>query len=320
MSKNANMHKAKVEKNDEFYTQLSDIEKECWEYRMYFKGKTIFCNCDDPKWSNFWRYFHINFNFFGLKELISTHYERDGQSYVLTYHGENDVDCEMGNEYPLKGNGDYKSEECLKLMDRADIIVTNPPFSLFREFVDTIINHKKDFLIIGNYNAVTYKEIFPLIKDDKIRIGYNFVKEFKLPDNTMKKFGNITWFTTLPVKTHNKKMTFIRSVKNNPELYQKYDNYDAINVDKVADIPEDYDGVMGVPITFLITYNPEQFEIVSFRKGEDGKDLVFTREKERESSTVLSYPCQEKIKWPPQMFVGGEKKFFRVLIKHKSNQ
>lgn len=270
---NKNMNKAKVEKNDEFYTRLEDIQEECWNYRTYFKGKTIFCNCDDPKWSNFWKYFHIYFNTFGLKELVSTHYEPNGSSYVLNYRGENDIDCGMGRMYSLKGNGDYASEECLRLLDRADIVVTNPPFSLFRSYVTTLLEHKKDFLIIGNYNAVTYKEIFPLIKRNVIRIGYNPVKEFKLPDGTSKKFGNINWFTTLPVETQREKFIFTRTVKDSPELYKKYDNYDAINVDKVSDIPEDYFGVMGVPVTFLTKYNPEEFEILG-SQGWDKDDII----------------------------------------------
>lgn len=270
---NKNMNKAKVEKNDEFYTRLEDIQDECWKYRTYFKGKTIFCNCDDPKWSNFWKYFHINFNAFGLKELVSTHYEPNGTSYVLNYRGENDIDCEMGRMYPLKGNGDYASEECLKLLDRADIVVTNPPFSLFRSYVATLLEHKKDFLIIGNYNAVTYKEIFPLIKRNVVRIGYNPVKEFRLPDGTSKKFGNINWFTTLPVETQHEKFVFTRTIKDNSDLYKKYDNYDAINVDKVSDIPEDYFGVMGVPITYLIKHNPDEFEILGYKQC-DKDDII----------------------------------------------
>lgn len=319
MSKNNNLHAAKTAKNDEFYTRFEDINDEINReehgYVKHFKDSVVYCNCDDPEESNFWKFFKIRFRFFQMKKLIATHYSADkGASYKLEYDGESVVKTE------LKGNGDFRSEECVELLKESDIVVTNPPFSLFRDFIGLLMEYNKKFAIIGNMNAITYKEVFPLIKENKIWLGYSQPKIFIQPDGTEKKFGNILWYTNLDIpKRHvpiNSKWKFETGVKMG--IYQKYDNYDAWNVDKVAQIPGDFDGVLGVPITFLDRFCPEEFEIVAFRKGEDGKDLVFTRE--RESSTVLSNPCQEKIKWPPQMFVDGKKKFFRILIRNKSNQ
>lgn len=274
MKKNSNLHKAKKEKNDEFYTQLTDIENELKHYKSHFKNKIIFCNCDDPEQSNFWKYFYLNFHVLGLKKLISTHFDKEKPTYKMEYTGKEDIVISQ-----LEGNGDFRSNECIELLKESDIVVTNPPFSLFREYVAQLMEYKKKFIIIGNKNAITYKEFFPLLKNNEVWIGYYNVKEFKKPDGTFQKFGNIGWFTNLD---HNKRHEELILYKTyNEKEYPKYDNYDAINVDKVQDIPIDYDGVMGVPITFLDKYCPEQFEIVAFRKGEDGKDLVFTRERER---------------------------------------
>lgn len=325
---NTNMNKAKAEKNDEFYTRLTDIEDELKNYKDMFRGKTVLCNCDDPKWSNFWIHLHKKFTTYGLKELISTHYEPNGSSYCLTYNHNgytcaDDWDTETGFERPLKGNGDFRSEECIELLKKADIVITNPPFSLFREYVAQLKEYKKDFIIIGNFNAVVCKKIFPLIRNDEIRIGYNFVKEFVQPDGTAKKFGNICWYTTLSVRTHKEPFPFIRRYADNPTKYPKYDNYDAVNVDKVCDIPEDYDGVMGVPITFLTRFNPNEFDIVSFRKGEDGKDLVFTSKEERKNPTVLSHPCTTCVGGILQGAEGkinGKKTYARVLIRRKKGE
>lgn len=277
---NANLSKAKKAKNDEFYTQLKDVAKELMHYKEHFKDKIVLCNCDDPTWSSFWKYFHLNFAELGLKKLISTHYDREEATYKMEYIGGNDSNIEVGVKTPLEGNGDFRNQEGLDSLDECDIVVTNPPFSLFIDYVAMLMEHKKKFLIIGNKNAITYKEFFPLLKDDKVWIGCNNVHEFEQPDGSIKKFGNIGWFTNLDVAKRHEKLILWKQYT--PEEYPKYDNYDAINVNKVSEIPCDYDGVMGVPITFMDKYNPEQFDIVAFRKGEDGKDLVFTRERERE--------------------------------------
>ena len=273
--KNTNLHNAKRAKNDEFYTLLTDIEKEMVHYRDYFKGKVIFCNCDDARESNFFKFFANNFELLKIKKLITTGYIEDGHGVVLEYNGDIDGDFMVGDDEvkvtELKGNGDFRSEECIEYLKQADIVVTNPPFSLFREYVKQLMDYDKKFIIIGSQNAITYKEIFPYIKDNKLWLGYNFVKSFIQPNGEVKKFGNILWYTNIPHDKRNWPMDFYRTYK--PELYPKYDNYDAIEVSKVADIPMDYKGVMGVPITFLTKYNPEQFQIVGFRKGNDNKDL-----------------------------------------------
>ena len=262
--KNTNLHNAKRAKNDEFYTLLTDIEKEMVHYRDYFKGKVIFCNCDDARESNFFKFFANNFELLKIKKLITTGYKEDGHGVVLEYNGDIDGDFMVGDDEvkvtELKGNGDFRSEECIEYLKQADIVITNPPFSLFREYVKQLMDYDKKFIIIGNQNAITYKEIFPYIKDNKLWLGYNFVKSFIQPNGEVKKFGNILWYTNIPHDKRNWPMDFYRTYK--PELYPKYDNYDAIEVSKVADIPMDYKGVMGVPITFLDKYNPEQFQIV----------------------------------------------------------
>lgn len=297
MSANTNLHKAKDAKNDEFYTQLTDVAKELMHYKAHFKDKVVFCNCDDPTWSAFWKYFHLNFSELGLKKLISTHYDREKATYKMEYTGGDDNDIEVGVKTPLEGNGDFRNQECLDLLDECDIVATNPPFSLFRSYISALMEHKKKFLIIGNRNALTYKEIFPLIKNNELWIGNGFQNGnayFGIPkgsdtsiyakgvyDNEtgLVKFRNCIWFTNMDLAKRHEKIILWKNYT--PEEFPKYDNYDAINVDKVSEIPCDYDGVMGVPITFLDRYNPDQFEIVAFRKGDDGKDLVFTRERER---------------------------------------
>lgn len=262
--KNTNLHNAKRAKNDEFYTLLTDIEKEMVHYRDYFKGKVIFCNCDDARESNFFKFFANNFELLKIKKLITTGYKEDGHGVVLEYNGDIDGDFMVGDDEvkvtELKGNGDFRSEECIDYLKQADIVITNPPFSLFREYVKQLMDYDKKFIIIGSQNAITYKEIFPYIKDNKLWLGYNFVKSFIQPNGEVKKFGNILWYTNIPHDKRNWPMDFYRTYK--PELYPKYDNYDAIEVSKVCDIPMDYKGVMGVPITFLDKYNPEQFQIV----------------------------------------------------------
>lgn len=252
--KNINLNKAKEAKNDEFYTQYDDIHNELQHYTKHFEDKIIFCNCDDPEWSNFWKYFKDNFHNFKLKKLISTHYKKGSTSYKLEYDGINIIKTE------LIGDGDFRSEECVEILKEVDIVASNPPFSLFRAYVAQLIEYDKKFVIIGSQNAITYKEIFPLLKNDKIWLGYNHVKEFTKPDGSIQKFGNICWYTNIDI---DKRHEFLELTKNyNPKVYPKYDNYDAINVDKVIDIPCDYLECIGVPITFLEKYNPEQFEVV----------------------------------------------------------
>lgn len=268
---NTNLHKAKDAKNDEFYTQLTDVAKELMHYKEHFKDKIVLCNCDDPTWSAFWKYFHLNFAELGLKKLISTHYDREEATYKMEYTGGDDNDIEAGVKTPLEGNGDFRNQECLDLLDECDIVVTNPPFSLFREYVAVLMEHKKKFLIIGNKNAITYKEFFPLLKDNEVWIGCTNVKEFLQPDGSIKKFGNIGWFTNLDLAKRHEKLILWKNYTS--EEYPKYDNYDAINVDKVSEIPIDYDGVMGVPITFLDKYNPEQFEIVGMDLNDSVEEL-----------------------------------------------
>lgn len=270
MAKNDNLHKAKDAKNDEFYTRIEDVAEELRHYKKHFAGKVVFCNCDDPTWSAFWRYFHLNFAELGLKKLISTHYDRTEPTYKMEYEGGDDNNVEVGVKTPLEGNGDFRNKECLDLLDECDIVVTNPPFSLARAYVQYLREHNKQFVIIGDLNWITYKEIFPMLKDNEVWLGYSSVKEFTQPDGTIKKFGNKLWYTNLDIqKRHEKLILWQRYYDDdgNPlpdaeERYPHYDNYDAFNVDRVADIPVDYKGVMGVPITFLDKYNPEQFEIV----------------------------------------------------------
>ena len=292
---------AKGAKQDEFYTQLVDIENELKHYKAHFKGKTVLCNCDDPRVSNFFHYFSYNFEQLGLKKLITTCYKNQNRDLFsqndseraiwLEYFGDKNNNRvpdpeEIGIHY-LNGDGDFRSQECIELLKEADIVVTNPPFSLFREYVAQLMKYEKQFVILGNQNAITYKEIFPLLQNDKIWLGssLSFAK-FKVPDyyeerssrfwidetgQKWRSFGNICWFTNLDISKRHEELILYKQY--NSEDYPKYDNYDAINVDKTSEIPMDYDGVMGVPITFLDKYNPDQFEIVKFRKGDDGKDL-----------------------------------------------
>lgn len=278
MTKNNNLHNAKRAKNDEFYTRLEDIEKEMCHYREHFRGKVIYCNCDDPKESNFFKFFSLQFEFLGLKKLISTGYKENGHGVAYIYEGdknENNLpdDSEI-RTYELQGNGDFRSEECIEFLKEADIVVTNPPFSLFREYVAQLVEYGKEFLIVGNSNAITYKEIFPLIKENKLWLGINPVKEFITPlteienektqyikeGKVYQKFGNICWFTNMGHPKRNRPLDLTQ--RYDPRYYPKYDNYDAIECSKVMDIPRDYDGVIGVPITFLDKYCPTQFRIV----------------------------------------------------------
>ena len=255
---NTSLHAAKRAKNDEFYTQLTDIEKELRHYKDHFRGKVVFCNCDDPEWSSFWLYFTLNFEKLGLAKVVSTHYASGVASYKQEYTGvTNPV-----KTTPLFGDGDFRSPESVEILKEADIVVTNPPFSLFREYVEQLVAHGKQFLIIGNNNSVTYKEIFTLIKKNQLWLGVSpRSMTFKLPDGSSKDV-NACWFTNLPHKKRNEEVVLFRNYSSNEGDYPKYDNYDAIEVSRVSNIPTDYAGFMGVPITFLEKYNPEQFEIV----------------------------------------------------------
>ena len=314
MAKNSDLNKANKAKKDEFYTQLADIEAELKHYRKHFKGKTVFCNCDDPYESNFFKYFAMNFNFLGLKKLVATCYKGSpviyeqmnffGESILTEQNSEKkpykieitevydtdgdgavtltDVEYLLRNKKNaltlLEGDGDFRSPECVEILKEADIVVTNPPFSLFREFVAQLAEYDKQFLIIGNINALTYKEVFPLIKDNKMWMGYSIHsgdREFRVPDDYPleaascrideqgKKYirvKGVRWFTNMDYVERHKDLDLWK--KYTPEEYPKYANYDAIEVSATADIPEDYFGEMGVPITFLDKYNPDQFEII----------------------------------------------------------
>lgn len=293
------LNKAKSAKNDEFYTILSDIERELKHYKSHFKNKVVFCNCDDPRVSNFFHYFSYNFEKLGLKKLITTCYKNQNmdlfskhdteRAIYLEYEGDkNDnkvPDPEEIGIKQLKGDGDFRSQESIELLKQSDIVVTNPPFSLFREFVSQLIKYEKKFLIIGTWNSITYKEIFPLIKENKVWIGINSNRNFSgfiVPKhypldgtearidengNRIVSSNNTCWFTNLDNAKRHEELILYK--KYNPEEYPTYDNYDAIEVSKTNDIPIDYKGVMGVPITFMNKYNPEQFEIIGCNRGID---------------------------------------------------
>ena len=296
-SLNKNLHSAKSNKKDEFYTQLADIENELKHYRHHFKGKTVFCNCDDPRVSNFFHYFSHRFESLGLKKLITTCYKNQDMDLFSTHESEKAVMLvyegdKNGDRIPnaeeigiteLQGDGDFRSAESIALLKEADIVVTNPPFSLFREYVAQLMEFDKKFIIISNKNAITYKEVFKLIKENKLWVGVtpmstdllfdlpkdeiefllNNKKEgsaYKVVNGVVKGRAQAIWFTNLDHSKRHEDLDLYKTYT--PEEYPKYDNYDAINVDKTKDIPADYAGAMGVPITFLDKYNPEQFEIL----------------------------------------------------------
>ncbi len=312
---------AKKNKNDEFYTRLVDIERELEHYKQHFKNKTIFCNCDDPMISNFFRYFVLNFKDLGLKKVISACYknqdynlfnfeEKEYESgYYYEYDGKTNTKVEptIDDVIIFNGDGDFRSRESIELLKESDIIVTNPPFSLFREFVAQLMQYNKKFLIIGNINAITYKEIFKLIKENRVWLGINLgrgISGFIVPDhyelygtetnidelgNRIVSPNNCLWLTNLDNFKRHKDIELNKLYYGNENDYPEYDNYDGINVNRTKDIPKDYKGAMGVPITFLHKFNPEQFEIIKFRKGNDNKDLS----------------------------VNGKCPYFRILIKNK---
>jgi len=303
MSRIKDLQTARKAKKDEFYTQLTDIEKELQYYWKQFENKIVYCNCDDPEESNFFRHFALNFDELKLKKIITTHFVYsdvfvEGSTYKLELdhqvHIEKGGKMDLSNmqKVTLKDNGDFRSAECIELLKEADIVCTNPPFSLFREYVAQLVEYDKQFLILGNMNAITYKEIFKLIKENKLRLGYNWVKQFKTPEGTMKPMGNVNWYTNLYVKKYEEDIYLYKDY--NAEEYLKYDNYDAINIDKTKEIPRDYDGVMGVPISFLDKWNPNQFEIVG----------------NMSSTTVDEYN-----KGYP--FINGDRKYARILIRRR---
>ena len=324
MAGNSNLHMSRADKTDEFYTQLSLIENELKHYKKHFEGKVVFCNCDDPFESNFFKYFAINFNTLGLKKLIATCYatspilftqlnllEDDERSQtescekkpykieITEVTDENhdgrvdlaDVEFLLRSHKNaltlLNGDGDFRSPECVGLLKQSDIVVTNPPFSLFREYMAQLMDHGKDFIIVGNQNAITYREILPLIRDNKVWLGYNSghfwfkvpdsyevkATDFKIDENGQKwrRMGNICWFTNVDIEKRHEDMTLFRTFSL--EDYPKYDNYNAIEVSKTADIPCDFYGVMGVPITFMDKFNPDQFEILGDSRYHDGQEF-----------------------------------------------
>jgi len=284
---------AKANKKDEFYTQLIDIERELRHYEAHFSGKVVYCNCDDPRISNFFKYFSVNFDRLGIKKIITSCYKN--QDYKTTYLecnvASNDSRFICNNIKSIKSNCDFRSAESINLLIQSDVVVTNPPFSLFREYVAQLIKYNKKFLIIGNINAITYKEIFSLIKENKIWLGVNLgrgISGFIVPEhyelygtevqidasgNRIISPNNCLWLTNLDTFKRYEHIILTKTYAGNEANYPKYDNYDAINVDKTKDIPMDYYGFMGVPITFLHKFNPEQFELIKFRKGFDEKDL-----------------------------------------------
>lgn len=295
---NTNLAAAKRAKNDEFYTRFEDIEAEVMKYRKQFLNKIVYLPCDDPaeKKSEFWSFFVMNFERFGLKKLIATHYDENGRAYKIWIDRDtsNDgyIDDSDALQEDLEGNGDFRSPECVDILKECDIVCTNPPFSLFREFVSLIVTHKKQFLIIGNQNAFTYKESFQMIKTNQMWTGYNMVKKFYQPDGSIKEFGNVCWFTNMPTT---KRVEEIILTKNfNTVDYPQYDNNEAIEVSKVVNIPKNYKGVMGVPITFLDKYNPEQFEVLSCSAFSDPE----------------YFGCGA-------LYVGGKKTYARILIQSK---
>ena len=311
---NSNLNTARKNKDDEFYTQLKDIEDELQHYTEFFKGKTIYLNCDNPKKSKFWEYFHTNFNKLKLKRLLATYYKEEGDSSLFDYKGGDDENVSVWKETQFLGNGDFRSDECINILKKSDIVITNPPFSLFRELIDLLVEYKKSFIIVGNQNSITHKNIFPLIKNNELWLGHNKgAKWFEVPEEgygdrakNLKIINNkkhiqvqgICWYTNIDTKKRHKNIELIKNYYKNESFYPKYDNYNAIEVSKVVDIPKDYDGIMGVPITFMYSYNPNQFEVV-------GCSYKYGRPDEWDENTKMS----------PS--VNGKNIYKRIFIKKK---
>ena len=293
MSDNTNLHNAKKAKNDEFYTQLADIEKELEHYKSQLNNKVVYCNCDDPRKSKFWEYFHLNFAELGLKRLVATFYEVENPVFKMEYEGGDDNDITKGTVTPLEGNGDFRNKECLDILDESDIVVTNPPFSLFREFVATLVEHHKSFVTLGNVNAVTYKEFFHLIKDGDVCAGFSFNKtmEFVLPNEYQKwtsltpdgkkvgKVPAIAWFTNLDIDKRHEKLILYKEF--NSDEYPMYDNYNAWNVDKVADIP--------INTHFVIVVDKERYKSLLNTYGNDCELIEAIQEATTEGTTRALY-------------------------------
>jgi hypothetical protein len=365
-SLNKNLHKASKAKNDDFYTQITDIEKEIKHYKNQFHEKIVYCNCDDPFESNFFKYFSANFNALKLKKLITTSYvkspivgnqlslfDMEGlkpegkEPFKIEINEVKDFDCDgaiglkdvewllkhdANVAKPLKGNGDFRSEECIDLLKKSDIVVTNPPFSLFREYVAQLIENNKKFLIIGNTNALTYREIFKLIKDNNLRTGYtnfNVGMFFIVPDdwehfhhidNNGKKIARVStscWFTNLEVEKHKELITLYK--KYNPDAYPKYENYNAINVNKYTDIPCDYAGAMGVPVTFVDKYNPDQFEIIGLGISNSGLEIGVKPYKEEHKRYRKKIQKRGAVNGDLYLMINGIVKvpYARIIIKSK---
>ena len=330
-NKNTALNKANKNKRDEFYTQIQDIERELRHYKAHFKDKVVYCNCDDPRVSNFFHYFSYNFEALGLKKLITTCYKSQNmdlfsqndseQAICLEYEGDkngnNIPDLQEIGVKPLEGDGDFRSSECVGLLKQADVVVTNPPFSLFSEYVAQLIEFDKKFIIIGHQNSITYKEIFPHIKNNNLWLGYGFKRNMAhfinkhyvdyATDSDHKKgmirVSGVQWFTNLDIKKRHEEIILYKSY--NSQDYPKYDNYKAIEVSKTKDIPMDYHGAMGVPITFMNKYNPEQFEIIGATESE-GRG--FSNGLWDESSQV------------PQPLINEKRAYKRIFIKQKTNE
>lgn len=349
MSHHKNLIQAKRNPRDEFYTRLEDIEREARFYREHFKNKVVYCNCDDPRVSNFFHYFSYNFKHLGLKKLIASCYQNQQidlfsthdseQAIYLEYTGEKDggriptVES-IGVNY-FKGDGDFRSEEAIELLKQADIVVTNPPFSLFREYVAQLIEYEKKFLIIGNINALTYREVFPLLRDNKMWLGKSIKsgdREFQVPDsyplkaagfrideegNKFIRIKGVRWFTNMEYAERHEDIILYK--KYNPEEYPKYENFDAINVDKTREIPMDYDGIMGVPITFMDRYNPDQFEIIGLGISNSGLEVGVQPYKPEHKQYRREVQKRGAVDGDLYMMENGKVKvpYARILIRNK---
>ena len=344
-SHNSLLKEAKANKKDEFYTQLSDIEKELKHYRNHFKDKVVLCNCDDPRVSNFFHFFSYNFEKFGLKKLIATCYKnqemdlfsenKSEQAIYLEYigdkNGNNVPDVEEIGIKHLKGDGDFRSKECIELLKQADIVVTNPPFSLFREYISQLIEYDKKFVIVGHQNAIKYKEIFPLIRDNKIWLGFGFTggaahflntqyEDYATAGNHkegMIRVSGVHWFTNLDINKRHEDLILYK--KYTPEEYPKYENLDAINVDITKDIPLDYNGMMGVPITFMDKYNPDQFEIIGVGIANLGLEMGIQRYKPEHKKYRKEVQKRGAVDGDLYFVKNGvvEVPYSRIIIKHK---
>ena len=364
MGKNSNLHQAKKNKNDEFYTQLTDIEKELVHYVDFFEGKTVYCNCDDARESNFFKYFSNRFEELGLKKLIATGYKENGHGVLLVYEGDKNgnrcVDDEEIKVTELQGDGDFRSDECIEFLKEADVVVTNPPFSLFREYVKQLMDYEKKFLILSNNNAITFKDFFPYIKNNKVWLGRTLftgkMPFFKVSDDyplenqrferredgLYKQVNSICWFTNIPNDAKREVLSIYKKYHGYESEYPTYDNYNAIECERIANLPIDLaiGSVVGVPITALkylwsdgYLYfddggeNSQTYEIEKFRKGNDDKDLSYIRERERESHTVLqnTYQTYQIVgldryiagnHYPnKRMFINNKEIYARIIIK-----